>query len=103
VKSEEVAGWAGLWMRVDKGTEMAAFDNMQNRPIRGSTAWQRYDVVLDVPKDATGISFGILLNGTGEVWLSGTKFEIVSAEVKVTGSAAQTLPGRPVNLDFTEK
>jgi hypothetical protein len=65
VKSEEVQGWAGLWMRVDKGTAAVAFDNMQDRTIKGATAWQRYEVVLQVPQDAKGISFGILLSGAG--------------------------------------
>jgi hypothetical protein len=65
VNSQEVVGWAGLWVRVDQGKDAVAFDNMQDRPIKGTTNWQRYDVVLDVPQDATGISFGILLEGTG--------------------------------------
>jgi hypothetical protein len=37
VKSEEVVGWAGLWMRVDQSTEMVAFDNMHDRPIKDTT------------------------------------------------------------------
>jgi len=52
-------------MRGDKGTEVIAFDNMQKRAINGTTGWQRYEVVLDVPKDATVVAFGILLNGGG--------------------------------------
>lgn len=102
VKSEEVLGWAGLWMRVDQGESMVAFDNMQDRPIKGTTGWQRYDVVLDVPKDATGISFGILLAGTGEVWLNNTKFDVVEAETPVTKSDDRKLPDKPVNLEFVE-
>src|SRR5215471_16702910 len=43
------AQWAGLWMRVDKGPNMVAFDNMQNRSIKGTSGWQEYEVVLDVP------------------------------------------------------
>ena len=65
VKSEGVEQWAGLWMRVDKGAQSVAFDNMGNRPIKGTTGWQDYEVVLDVPKDATGVAFGILLDGSG--------------------------------------
>jgi len=38
VKSEEVLGWAGLWMRVDKEKSPVAFDNMENRAIKGTTA-----------------------------------------------------------------
>jgi hypothetical protein len=102
VKSEEVTGWAGLWMRVDKGAEPLAFDNMQKRPIIGTTGWQRYYVVLDVPKDATNIAFGILLSGPGQVWLNNTRFEIVGLDVPATGASQKTLPDKPVNLEFND-
>jgi hypothetical protein len=102
VKSQDVVGWAGLWMRVDEGNSAVAFDNMQNRSIEGTTQWQRYDVVLDVPKHATGISFGILLNGAGEVWLTSTKFDVVGADVPVTITGGKKVPESPVNLEFTE-
>jgi len=102
VKSQEVAEWAGLWVRVDKGKEMVAFDNMQDRAIKGTTDWRRYEVVLEVPKDATGIALGILLTGTGEVWLNGARFDVVGADVAVTGSSNAKVPDKPVNLDFAE-
>ncbi len=100
VKSEEVLGWAGLWMRVDKEKSPVAFDNMENRAIKGTTGWQRYDVVLDVPKNATAISFGILLAGSGVVWLNGTKFDVADADVPVTNTGEKVLPEKPINLDF---
>jgi hypothetical protein len=100
VKSEEVLGWAGLWMRVDKEKSPVAFDNMENRAIKGTTGWQRYDVVLDVPTNATAISFGILLAGSGVVWLNGTKFDVVDADVPVTNTGEKVLPEKPINLDF---
>lgn len=71
LKTEEVSGWAGLWLRVDKENEMVGFDNMQNRAVKGTTGWHHYEVVLDVPKDATGIALGVLLDGSGKVWLNG--------------------------------
>lgn len=102
VKSQEVAAWAGLWVRVDKGKEMVSFDNMQDRAIKGTTDWRRYEVVLDVPKDATGIALGILLTGPGEVWMNGASFDVVGPDVAVTGSNNAKIPDRPVNLDFAE-
>jgi hypothetical protein len=100
VKSEGIQDWAGLWMRVDKGTDSVAFDNMQERPIKGTTDWQKYEVVLDVPQDATGIFYGILLGGTGEVWLNSAKFEVVGADVPTTGGKGSKLADGPTNLDF---
>jgi hypothetical protein len=92
VKSEGVQEWAGLWMRVDKGNDPVAFDNMQNRPIKGTTDWQKYEVVLDVPQDATGIFFGVLLSGSGTVWLNNVKLEAVEADVPTTGQERAPAP-----------
>jgi hypothetical protein len=99
VRSEDVTGWAGLWMRVDQGSKPVAFDNMQMRPVKGTTGWATYEVVLDVPVDATGISFGALLDSNGEIWLRSAEFGPVASDVPTTG---QTLPLKPVNLDFKQ-
>jgi len=104
VKSEEVDGWAGLWMRVD-GPEQGKhleFDNMQDRSITGTTDWQRYEVVLDVPQESTNVAFGILLHGTGRVWLSDVDFGEVGIDVPVTSVRNRKYPKRPGNLDFSE-
>ena len=88
-------------MRVDKGQAMVGFDNMEKRAIRGTRQWTMCDVVLDVPPDATGISFGTLLSGPGEVWLSGVKFDVVGQDVPTTADASnRALPATPVNLGF---
>ena len=101
VKSEEVNDWAGVWMRVDQGTSIGvAFDNMQKRPIKGTTAWQKYAVVLDVPKEATVIAFGILLSKGGTVWLSNVKFETVGSDVSTTNTPVAAVPAGPTNLSF---
>jgi hypothetical protein len=100
VKSEGIQSWAGLWMRVDKEKDSVAFDNMQDRAIKGSTGWQKYEVVLDVPQDATGIFFGVLLDGAGTVWLNSAKFDVVGADVPTTGGKGSKLLEEPTNLNF---
>lgn len=100
VKSEDIEAWAGLWMRVDRDSSVSAFDNMHDRGIKGTTEWQNYEVVLDVGKQATGIAFGILLDGSGRVWLSGTKLEVVSSEIPTTGARIGTRPTGRANLVF---
>jgi hypothetical protein len=101
VRSENVTDWAGLWMRIDKGQTAVGFDNMQQRAIRGSLSWTMYDVVLDVPADATGISFGTLLSGPGEVWLNDVKLEVVGQDAPTTRTGGHdSPPTTPVNLDF---
>jgi hypothetical protein len=84
VKTADVSRWAGLWMRIDTPSHPnAAFYNSQDRPIAGSTGWQVRDVVLDVPADASVVSFGVINEGRGEVWIDALKFEVVDAGVPV--------------------
>ena len=101
VKSDGAQGWAGLWMRIDSGYLTAAFDNMSGRPVKGTSDWTPYSVVLDIGQSATGINFGILLDGVGTVWLSGAKFEVVDSTVPVTDIVGT--PSEPANLDFRPK
>jgi len=103
VKSDSVARWAGLWMRVDgkNPQQTLAFDSMQGRPIKGTAGWKRYEVVLDVPQGATGIALGILLDDPGQVWLNSVNVEVVGTDVPVTGHLAN-LPEGPRNLGFDQ-
>lgn len=88
VKTSKVTKWAGLWMRVDGelASPALAFDNMEQRPIKGTTGWTACSVVLDVPAGAVDIALGLILGGTGKAWVSDMKFEIVSTRVPVTGA-----------------
>ena len=101
VRSQEVRRWAGLWLRVDgknKGT--LSFDNMQNRPITGTTDWKRYEIVLDVPSEAVDVAMGILLDGPGKVWISSVDLTVVDASVPTTNVNLASIPAKPANLDF---
>ncbi|MFY9341322.1 MAG: hypothetical protein WAT39_02450 [Planctomycetota bacterium] len=105
VRSEDVDDWAGLWFRIDakEAGRTLGFDNMSNRPITGTTPWTRHAVVLDVPEGSKGLAYGILLSGTGRVWIGGVRIEPVGADVAVTNmSAAHDEPGPPRNLDFEQ-
>jgi hypothetical protein len=85
VKTENVKRWAGLWLRVDrKEDEVLAFDNMADRPIRGTTDWKRYEIIVDVTDDAERLAFGILLERTGKAWISDISFEVVDLSTPLT-------------------
>jgi DNA-binding CsgD family transcriptional regulator len=100
IRSAGVTGWAGLWLRVDgqQSSQLLAFDNMQDRPIVGTTAWTPYSLVLDVDPSSVAVAFGILLTGSGEAWLSNVRLEVVGNDVAVT----DRLQIEPLNLDFSQ-
>src|SRR5262249_26334575 len=102
---------------------MLGFDNMQNRPVTGTTDWKQYAVVLEVPKQALCLTFGTLLVGPGEIWVDDLKLEVVARQTTPTTNlfpgappynAIQReviaryraklakLPLQPVNLDFEQ-
>ena len=109
VRSQGVADWAGLWMRVDgpRGVPLA-FDNMQKRAIKANAEWARYEIVLDVPESAQEIAFGLLLSGKGQVWMDDLNFEVVGNDLPTTGESmtgentAKASNRTYANLDFEE-
>lgn len=113
VKTNMVKDWTGLWLRIDSQSRQAiAFDNMQDRSIRGTTDWTRYDIVLNVPENAAMMKFGLLLVGSGQVWLDECTLEIVDDDVSTTGNWMSSIEKRepvpyglgkyPINMGFDE-
>jgi hypothetical protein len=108
VKSKDIADWAGVWFRVDDPqVKPLAFDNMQNRPIKGTSDWKKYEIVLDIPQEAVNLAFGILLQGKGQAWIDDIKFESVTKDVPVTAppivinkQQEPQYPPIPMSLDF---
>lgn len=68
---------------------------MEDRPIKGTSDWNRYEIVLDVSTEAVHLAFGVLLAGKGQVWIDDIQFEAVGPDVLPTG---QPLPEYPLHL-----
>ena len=63
---------------------------------RGSKGWDFYEVVMDVPSGTNILSFGAMLNGTGQVWVDDFVLEVVGDN---SASHFRTPePLQPVNL-----
>lgn len=79
LRAQEVADRAGIWLRVDGqgGRQVAADDE-------GTRTWVQRAVVLDVPGDATQLSYGLALHGAGTVYGSDFRLAPVSRDVPVT-------------------
>jgi hypothetical protein len=110
LKSKDLEIYAGFWLRVDASdsNKPLSFDNMYDRPIKGTTDWKKYEIVLDVPENASNIAYGVLLSGTGQVWFDSMTFEIVDNSVPTTGKTTEQrmkkycAPTSPENLNFEE-
>jgi hypothetical protein len=97
---------AQLWMRVDGEKRMLGFDNMDNRGVKGTTEWKRYEITLDVPENTVNIAFGALVNGKGQAWMDDFQFEVVGKDVPTTNMLPpeemnkEQEQKQPVNLNF---
>lgn len=100
VRGEQLADWGGLWMRADSAQAPGtAFDNMSDRPLRGSFGWQPAEVVLDIPADTATLSFGYLLAGRGQLQATSFQLDIVPTATPTTGQTpTRPLPRQAGNL-----
>jgi hypothetical protein len=102
IRSKDITESAGMWLRIDglKG-EPLGFDNMEKRPIKGTTEWKKYDIVLDVPANAKELAFGLLLAGPGQIWMADLNFETVDKETPTTAAFSKAeVQAAPANLSF---
>ncbi len=100
IKTENAEKGAHLWMRVDgESGGSVAFDNMANRAPKGTTDWDEYSVVLDVPANSRKLNYGFFVSGKGKMWVNGITITPVGAEVPSTALEIPQ-PKTPVNLGF---
>ncbi|WP_257668507.1 S41 family peptidase [Parapedobacter tibetensis] len=97
IKTEDVEGFAGLWLRIDP---QLAFNNMQQQGLAGTTDWTRYEFALPMnPEKTDQTVLGGLLVGKGKVWFD-------SLAVTIDGKDIATLEPLekkkvPAQLDTT--
>lgn len=99
-----------LWLRIDMANGDYVLDGVFES---SSEVWKKREIVAAVPPDAAGISFGVRMNGKGQVWADDFAFEIVPDKTPVNtierrknpaagnvGAQFQRAPAQPVNLGF---
>ncbi len=104
IKTQDATGGGGhLWLRVDgQQRPSLQFDNMDGRAPKGTTDWQEYSVVLDVPPESSTLNYGFFVAGSGKMWVNGFTITPVGNDVPSTDlkSKLPPTPQAPVNLGF---
>jgi hypothetical protein len=95
-------GTAVLFMRVDGEGTVQTSDFMENRPLMLTSDWARQEIVLDVPRNAVGFTYGFMLGGSGQVWLDDVQLDVVSDDVPTTGRPGGLYPVSPAKFDPRE-
>src|ERR1017187_5135551 len=68
LRTEDVDGFAGFWMREDGQEGGLEFENMERKPVKGTTGWTQYSITLPLNTAGRTLYFGYLLQGTGKAW-----------------------------------
>jgi RNA polymerase sigma factor (sigma-70 family) len=85
LKTRDVRGWVGTFVIIlgMDGRHMQ-YDDMSDRPVRGTTDWQQYQIVTDLPDGPCIIYLGPDLYGPGELWADDFKIDLAPADEPVT-------------------
>lgn len=78
------AGAGQMWLRIDGTDRTLSMDNMDNRPVTGTTGWKQYTIVMDIPVSADKLAFGVFLAGKGSLAFDDLTFEIAPEDAKPT-------------------
>ena len=73
-----------MWVRLDDSNmKMLWFDNMQDRPITGTTDWKKFHITFDVPKKSQMLNFGVLIVDSGSAWINNVSLVELKAKRKL--------------------
>jgi hypothetical protein len=81
IRTQDVDGWAGLWLRAD-GDAVANlfFDNMSGHRVGGTTGWTRHAVEGSLPRETAWLNLGVVFSGSGLVWADSLRLLAWSTE-----------------------
>jgi C-terminal processing protease CtpA/Prc len=68
LRTENISGFAGLWIREDDDIPAFAVEDMRTHKLPGATEWAEYSVSIPIRSEAHEVAFGVLLSGGGTIW-----------------------------------
>jgi len=76
-RGSATGGGAVLMLQAMQGGSPLAWNHMKDAPVKGSTAWARHAIELDVPANAEEIEVGAMLHGPGRLWLDDVELVVL--------------------------
>lgn len=82
IKVKQVEQQAGLWEEVVVQS-LPHHRGMRLKPenvVQGTHEWMRYEQTIFIPEDAYFVRFGLVLYGTGQIWLANARLEVIEQD-----------------------
>lgn len=81
LRTKDVKGFAGLYIREDSDSGVLQFKGMDDQHIGGTRDWAEFSVSVPLAPDARQLNFGVLLSGTGTVWADDLRLVVDSKPI----------------------
>ena len=86
IKSDGVIGSAGLFASASHQGALAQSNRRDlPPPVKGSLGWMRYATEIDIPPGTDAVELGVVLQGSGKVWIDDVQLEPVHASPATRG------------------
>lgn len=97
LRTDNVSGMAGLWLRADGDAGTLGFDNMASQQLKGSHDWAQYSVAIPLSRQAKRLAYGFLVSGTGTGWADDLELLVDGKPLSEAPRAAR--PTTPLDTD----
>tara|TARA_R110002126_G_scaffold161549_16_gene309428 strand:+ start:479 stop:2665 length:2187 start_codon:yes stop_codon:yes gene_type:complete len=83
IKTDQVAAGdgAGFWLKLDNGQTTVVYANMAEKRLTGTKDWQEYKLSVSLTQTAVNLTFGGLLEGTGQVNFADLKLHLDGVQI----------------------
>ena len=99
LRLQDVSEFAGLWLRQDADDQVLALENMQSQQVKGTRDWTQYSITLPINPKAQQLFFGVLVSGTGTLWVDDMEL-LVDGKPIAEAASASPHPGLPPDHEF---
>ena len=101
LKTSDAQDWASAFVIIlGKNNLHLAYDDMSDRPIRGTTDWQQVELVTDLPNEPCTVYFGPDLYGPGELWGDDFQIAIAPRDTPITDSRTWRCIGETYAMNY---
>ncbi len=87
IRSMNVNDWGGFWINTNQAVSNKAvsMETIHHSTVSGTSKGYQYcQVVVDVPANSSGIAYGAMLKGAGQIYAARVQFEIVPSNTPLT-------------------
>ena len=103
LKTSNAQNWVGAFVIIlGKNSLHLAYDDMSDRPIRGTTDWQQVELVTDLPNEPCVVYFGPDLYGPGELWGDDFQIALAPRDAPITDSRTWRCIGETYAMNYAE-